>query len=104
MFYSGVCVVVDMADLKELVLEASEKKFPDSSLLQSLEEAISEAEKCASVANQLVSKKMRTRCRQSGDSKYIAKLSLDELEGFSEQMNNLPCKIKEATLIQVRQL
>ena len=41
------------------------------------------------------------RNRQAGDSKYVAKLSVDELECFSEQVLSLPCKIKEATLIQV---
>ena len=39
--------------------------------------------------------------RQSGESKYVAKLSLDELQCFSEQVTNLPCSILEATLIKV---
>ena len=59
MFY---CVVADLLDLKELVTEAEEKKFPDTPLMQTLIAAISEAEKCASVANQLVCKKVHTRC------------------------------------------
>ena len=41
--------------------EAEEKKFPDSPLLQTLASSVAEAEKCASVANQLVSAKVRTR-------------------------------------------
>ena len=45
---------LELIDLKELIAEASEKKFPDSPLLQALVDAVSEAEKCASVANQLV--------------------------------------------------
>ena len=53
--------VTDLLDLKELVTEAEEKKFPDTPLMQTLVAAISEAEKCASVANQLVCKKVRTR-------------------------------------------
>ena len=56
------CLVVDLLDLKELVTEAEEKKFPDTPLMQTLIAAISEAEKCASVANQLVCKKVHTRC------------------------------------------
>lgn len=51
----------DLGDFKELLQEADEKKFPDSELKNTLATAISEAEKCASVANQLVSKKVRTR-------------------------------------------
>ena len=41
------------------------------------------------------------RHRQAGDSKYTAKLSLEELQAFSEQVNELPCKIKEAALVEV---
>ena len=51
----------DLHDLKCMIEEAKSKKFPDSPLLQSLQDAVSEAEKCAAVANQLVSKKVRTR-------------------------------------------
>ncbi|XP_013414674.1 lysine-specific demethylase 5A-like isoform X2 [Lingula anatina] len=91
---------LELSELKEMIVEADQKRFPDSELLQALIAAVGEAEKCANVANQLVSKKVRTRNRQSGDSKYIAKLSLDELQCFIEQVNNLPCRIKEATLIQ----
>ena len=40
------------------------------------------------------------RHRQSGDSKYVAKLTLDELQCFNEQVNGLPCAIAEARLIQ----
>ena len=32
----------------------------------------------------------------------MAKLNLDELERFSDQVDNLPCRIKESALIQVR--
>ena len=56
-----IYIVTDLTDLKELITEAEEKKFPDSPLLQTLVSAVGEAEKCASVANQLVSAKVRTR-------------------------------------------
>lgn len=52
---------VDLPDLKEYITEAEEKRFPDSELMQQLVMAVSEAEKCANVAAQLVSKKARTR-------------------------------------------
>ena len=47
--------------MKELITEADEKRYPESELLQNLINALSEADKCASVANQLVTKKVRTR-------------------------------------------
>lgn len=51
----------DLNELKDLITEATEKKFPESDLLQTLINAVTEAEKCSSVANQLVTKKVRTR-------------------------------------------
>lgn len=53
--------MLDLPDLKEYITEAEEKRFPDSELMQQLVMAVSEAEKCANVAAQLVSKKARTR-------------------------------------------
>ncbi|KAK3610530.1 hypothetical protein CHS0354_008964 [Potamilus streckersoni] len=91
---------LELHDLKNLVTEAEEKHFPDSELLTRLVSAVNEAEKCVNVANQLVSKKVRTRNRQSFEGKYIAKLSLDELRCFYEQVAGLPCKIKEGKLLK----
>ena len=50
-----------MTQLKEMIVEADEKRFPDNELLQQLVSAVTEAERCANVATQLVSKKHRTR-------------------------------------------
>lgn len=58
-FFTGL--VTELPDLKEYITEAEEKRFPDSELMQQLVMAVSEAEKCANVAAQLVSKKARTR-------------------------------------------
>ncbi|XP_052282476.1 lysine-specific demethylase 5A-like isoform X2 [Dreissena polymorpha] len=91
---------VDLLELKNLLIDAEEKHFPDSELLQSLNSAVTEAMKCANVASQLVSKKVRTRNRQSTDGKYIAKLSLEELNCFYEQVASLPCIIKERKLLK----
>ncbi|XP_056001386.1 lysine-specific demethylase 5A-like isoform X2 [Ostrea edulis] len=90
---------VDLPDLKEYIAEAEEKRFPDSELMQQLVMAVNEAEKCANVAAQLVSKKARTRNRHN-DGKYIAKLSLEELNCFYEQVASLACVIKEAKLVK----
>ena len=51
----------DLLELRDLATEAEEKHYPDSPLLEALIQAIGDAEKCASVANQLVSVKVRTR-------------------------------------------
>ncbi|KAL5014006.1 hypothetical protein ScPMuIL_008276 [Solemya velum] len=90
----------DIQDFKNLITEAEDKHFPETELLQTLITAVGEAEKCANVANQLVSKKVRTRNRQSFDGKYIAKLSLEELNCFYEQVSELPCIISEGQLIK----
>ncbi|XP_052780089.1 lysine-specific demethylase 5A-like isoform X2 [Mya arenaria] len=89
---------VDLSELKNLLNDAEEKHFPDSELMQTLNSAVTEAMKCANVASQLVTKKVRTR--QSMDGKYIAKLSLEELNCFYEQVASLPCIIKEGKLLK----
>jgi histone demethylase JARID1 len=52
---------------------------------------IEEAEKCQTVANQLGSKKVRTRTRVV-DAKY--RLTVEELELFSNQLQTLPVKVQ----------
>ena len=56
-----ISLYTELQDLKVLLNEADDKHFPESELLQSLNSAVTEAEKCALVAHQLVSKKVRTR-------------------------------------------
>jgi hypothetical protein len=41
------------------------------------------------------------RNRQSLEGKYVAKLTLEELNCFYEQVISLPCRIREAVLIKV---
>uniref|UniRef100_A0A1W7RA81 [histone H3]-trimethyl-L-lysine(4) demethylase n=1 Tax=Hadrurus spadix TaxID=141984 RepID=A0A1W7RA81_9SCOR len=91
---------LEMADLKELIQEAEEKRFPKSDLLLALETALQEAEKCASVAQQLLSRKVRTRNRQSNEVKSNSQLTLEDLQLFYEQIYSLACEIKEAVLIK----
>ncbi|XP_021942089.1 lysine-specific demethylase 5A-like [Zootermopsis nevadensis] len=56
-------------------------------------QVVTEAEKCASVAQQLSCKKVRTRTRQTIEAKY--KLTVEELSLFYEQIESLPCTIRE---------
>ncbi|XP_038061639.1 lysine-specific demethylase 5A-like isoform X2 [Patiria miniata] len=91
---------LDVTQLKQMIVEADEKHFPDNELLQQLVSAVTEAERCATIATQLVSKKHRTRQRQHGDSKYVTRLTLEELKDFMEQVQGLPCEIREVELVQ----
>lgn len=52
---------IELSELKELLNEAENKKFPESELLTALTTAVQDAEKCASVAQQLLNNKQRTR-------------------------------------------
>ncbi|PNF26510.1 Lysine-specific demethylase 5A [Cryptotermes secundus] len=84
---------LDLTEVKSLLQEAEQKKFPESELLQALMQVVTEAEKCASVAQQLSCKKVRTRTRQITEAKY--RLTVEELSLFYEQIESLPCTIKE---------
>ncbi|GFV97950.1 hypothetical protein TNCV_5069901 [Trichonephila clavipes] len=51
---------LDIAELKDLVTEAEEKKFPNVELLQKLVETVDEGEKCTALAQQLLNRRVRT--------------------------------------------
>ncbi|XP_071572335.1 lysine-specific demethylase 5A isoform X1 [Temnothorax nylanderi] len=86
---------IELSELKELLNEAENKKFPESELLTALTTAVQDAEKCASVAQQLLNNKQRTRTRQTVDTaKY--KLTVEELTLFYKELTNLCCELKES--------
>ncbi|XP_012280328.1 lysine-specific demethylase lid isoform X2 [Orussus abietinus] len=85
---------IELSELKELLNEAETKKFPESELLTALTTAVQDAEKCASVAQQLLNNKQRTRTRQTVDTKY--KLTVEELTLFYKEITNLCCELKES--------
>ncbi|XP_055921971.1 lysine-specific demethylase 5-like [Eupeodes corollae] len=90
---------IALEDLQELVQEADRKKYPSSLLIDRLNSAVLEAEKCVTVIQQLDINKVRTRTRHSNDStKY--KLTMDELELFVEEIDNLCCVIKEGQSVR----
>ena len=60
----------DVCELKELVGTAEQSQFPDCDLLQQLKAAVTEAERCANVAIQLVNRKHRTRYYQPLSSSH----------------------------------
>ncbi|RXG69427.1 Lysine-specific demethylase 5A [Armadillidium vulgare] len=86
---------LELKELRELVEDAENHKFncPDNELLQTLIQAVTEADKCATVAAHLSTKKVRTRTRGTGETK--TKLTLEELVLFCDQIESLACTIKE---------
>ncbi|GBN11260.1 Lysine-specific demethylase 5C, partial [Araneus ventricosus] len=85
-----------ISELKELVLEAEEKRFPCTDLLQNLNATIDEGEKCAALAQQLLSRRIRTRTRQCGEVRSSSRLTLEDLHLFHQQLSTLASEIKEA--------
>lgn len=90
--------LMDLNELKALLHEADGKKFPKSDLLQTLKNAVEDAEKCASVIQQLDLNKMRTRTRNSADAKY--KLTMEELMLFCDEIDSLACVLEEGKSIK----
>lgn len=89
---------MDLSELKALLHEADGKKFPKSDLLQTLKNAVEDAEKCASVVQQLDLNKIRTRTRNSADAKY--KLTVEELVLFCEEIDSLACNLEEGKSVK----
>jgi len=52
--------VAELTELRKLLSEAREQRYPDSSMLRSLHKTVQEAEKCASLASQLVQRKINS--------------------------------------------
>ncbi|XP_037927459.1 lysine-specific demethylase lid isoform X2 [Teleopsis dalmanni] len=91
---------VTLAELQELCKEAEVKKFPSSLLIDRLKAAVVEAEKCVTVIQQLGINKVRTRSDNVEQAHY--KLTMEELELFVQEIDNLCCIIEEG--VSVREL
>uniref|UniRef100_A0A6Q2XWJ9 [histone H3]-trimethyl-L-lysine(4) demethylase n=1 Tax=Esox lucius TaxID=8010 RepID=A0A6Q2XWJ9_ESOLU len=89
----------DLIELKVLLEDAEDRKYPENSLFRRLREMVKEAETCSSVAQLLLSRKQRHR---SVDSRTRNKLTVEELKAFVEQLFRLPCIIAQAR--QVKEL
>ncbi|KAK9723158.1 PHD-finger [Popillia japonica] len=87
---------VDLSELKALLSEAHGKNFPKSDLIQTLSNAVEDAEKCASVIRQLDLNKIRTRNSQDNKSK----LTFEELTLFCEEIDSLACVLEEEKIIK----
>ncbi|XP_023659863.1 lysine (K)-specific demethylase 5Ba isoform X2 [Paramormyrops kingsleyae] len=88
-----------LAEFRALIEESEAKAFPDNDLLRQLRLVTQDAEKCSSVAQQLLNGKRKTRFR-SGGGKSQNQLTVEELKSFVRQLYNLPCSIHQAPLLK----
>uniref|UniRef100_A0A8D0DDX6 [histone H3]-trimethyl-L-lysine(4) demethylase n=1 Tax=Sander lucioperca TaxID=283035 RepID=A0A8D0DDX6_SANLU len=88
----------DLIELKVLLEDAEDRKYPEKALFRRLREMVKEAETCSSVAQLLLSRKQRHR----SSSRNRTKLTVDELKAFVDQLYRLPCIISQAR--QVKEL
>lgn len=88
---------LDFECLKALLTEAEENSFPDSELIQALTAVVKQVEKCIEISHQLDLNRVRTRTRLNQEAKN--KLKISELTALYEQMDELPCKLKEAETV-----
>uniref|UniRef100_A0A8C9VNP2 Lysine-specific demethylase 5A n=1 Tax=Scleropages formosus TaxID=113540 RepID=A0A8C9VNP2_SCLFO len=72
----------DLIELKVLLEDAEDRKYPENNLFRHLREMVKEAETCSSVAQLL--------------SRARSKLTLEELKAFVDQLFRLPCIISQA--------
>uniref|UniRef100_A0A8C5A3W1 [histone H3]-trimethyl-L-lysine(4) demethylase n=1 Tax=Gadus morhua TaxID=8049 RepID=A0A8C5A3W1_GADMO len=83
---------------RSLVSESDSNIFPDNDLLFRLQLVTKDAEKCSSVAQQLLGGKRQTRFRCGGKSQSL--LTVEELRSFVRQLYNLPCSLTQAPLLK----
>ncbi|KAM6924487.1 lysine-specific demethylase 5B-B [Xenentodon cancila] len=84
---------------RSLLAESETKLFPDNDLLRRLRLVTQDAEKCASVAQQLLNGKKQTRYR-CGSGKSRSQLTVEELSSFVRQLYNLPCSLTQAPMLK----
>ncbi|XP_044042840.1 lysine-specific demethylase 5A isoform X2 [Siniperca chuatsi] len=92
----------DLIELKVLLEDAEDRKYPEKALFRRLREMVKEAETCSSVAQLLLSRKQRHSRLRSESSRNRTKLTVDELKAFVDQLYRLPCIISQAR--QVKEL
>ncbi|KAH8342773.1 hypothetical protein KR084_012816 [Drosophila pseudotakahashii] len=90
---------VTLQELQELCKEAETKKFPSSLLIDRLNAAAVEAEKCVTVIQQLGINKVRTRSDHNQEAAQY-KLTMEELELFVQEIDNLCCIIDEGASVR----
>ncbi|CAG9570286.1 unnamed protein product [Danaus chrysippus] len=87
----------DLDGLRGHLKRAHDLKMHKTELVRALETAIEDAEKCASVIQQLDLNKMRTRTRHH-DPKY--RLTIHELTLFAAEIDGLACVLPEGSAVK----
>ncbi|KAK0145524.1 Lysine-specific demethylase 5B [Merluccius polli] len=90
-----------LEELRSLVEQAEAQSFPKTDLLRQLRALTLDAEKCASMAQQLLNGKRQTRYRSGGGrTQSQNELTVEELRSFVTQLDSLPCNIRQAPLLK----
>uniref|UniRef100_A0A3Q3KWN4 [histone H3]-trimethyl-L-lysine(4) demethylase n=1 Tax=Mastacembelus armatus TaxID=205130 RepID=A0A3Q3KWN4_9TELE len=84
---------------RSLLAESESRLFPDNDLLRRLRLVTQDAEKCSSVAQQLLNGKRQTRYR-CGSVKSRSQLTVEELRSFVRQLYNLSCSLPQAPMLK----
>uniref|UniRef100_A0A3Q2Y4L1 [histone H3]-trimethyl-L-lysine(4) demethylase n=1 Tax=Hippocampus comes TaxID=109280 RepID=A0A3Q2Y4L1_HIPCM len=84
---------------RSLLAESESERFPENDLLRRLRLVTQDAEKCSSVAQQLLNGKRQTRY-QCGVGKSRSQLTVEELRSFVRQLYNLSCSLTQAPLLK----
>ncbi|MCI4380721.1 hypothetical protein PGIGA_G00243430 [Pangasianodon gigas] len=82
-----------------LLEESDKNSFPDNDLLRHLRVVTQDADRCSSVAQQLLNGKRQTRYR-AGGGKTQNQLTVEEMRSFVRQLYNLPCSLVQAPLLK----
>lgn len=59
--YKLYVIITDVIELRVMLEDAEDRKYPENDLFRKLRDAVKEAETCASVAQLLLSKKQKHR-------------------------------------------
>ncbi|XP_035243760.1 lysine-specific demethylase 5C isoform X2 [Anguilla anguilla] len=79
---------IGIQELESLKEEAAERKFPDNELLQRLNTALRDIERCQTVCSELLT------------SSQSRKMTLADLKALLERISNLPCAITNLDQVQ----
>lgn len=90
----------DIIELKVMLEDAEDRKFPENELYRRLRDAVKEAETCASVAQLLLTKKQKHSKLSQDSGKTRTKLTMEELKAFVHQLFSLPCIITQARQVK----
>uniref|UniRef100_K9J7Q2 Lysine-specific demethylase 5A n=1 Tax=Xenopus tropicalis TaxID=8364 RepID=K9J7Q2_XENTR len=90
----------DVIELKVMLEDAEDRKFPENDLYRKLRDAVKEAETCASVAQLLLTKKQKHNRLNPEYGKTRTKLTMEELKAFVHQLFSLPCIISQARQVK----